>query len=147
MGYRIIRRISSGGMGTAYEAEQENPRRPVALKVINAGLVSQNLLRRRILWPTLYLCRVPCTLVWACWDNESGSTLPANMATLKPARNTGVSPSVAMPPSTPPPNMATPYRLDDECRVLNRGSVTESAGYWKPEFRGGRGSCRTVCVS
>lgn len=28
------------------------------------------------------------TLVWACWDDKNGSTLPASMATLKPARNT-----------------------------------------------------------
>ena len=33
-GYRIRRRIGKGGMGTVYEAEQERPRRPVALKVI-----------------------------------------------------------------------------------------------------------------
>ncbi|MBU1701664.1 MAG: serine/threonine-protein kinase [Candidatus Eisenbacteria bacterium] len=38
-GYRIIRRIGAGGMGVVYEAEQQNPRRRVALKVIRGGAV------------------------------------------------------------------------------------------------------------
>jgi serine/threonine protein kinase/tetratricopeptide (TPR) repeat protein len=45
-GYRIIRIIGRGGMGVVYEAEQESPRRRVALKVINPGLVTPGLLRR-----------------------------------------------------------------------------------------------------
>lgn len=36
-GYRIIREIGSGGMGIVYEAEQQNPKRLVALKVIRGG--------------------------------------------------------------------------------------------------------------
>src|SRR5262249_3129679 len=32
--YRILRLLGEGGMGTVYEAEQDNPRRPVALKVL-----------------------------------------------------------------------------------------------------------------
>src|SRR5262245_41195725 len=32
--YRIVRVLGEGGMGTIYEAEQDNPRRTVALKVI-----------------------------------------------------------------------------------------------------------------
>lgn len=44
--YRIIRSIGRGGMGEVFEAEQENPRRTVALKVIRAGAVSQQMLRR-----------------------------------------------------------------------------------------------------
>jgi eukaryotic-like serine/threonine-protein kinase len=33
--YRILRMIDSGGMGTVYEAEQENPRRRIAVKVLS----------------------------------------------------------------------------------------------------------------
>ena len=36
--YRIVRRHGEGGMGTVYEAEQNYPRRTVALKVIRADL-------------------------------------------------------------------------------------------------------------
>ncbi len=44
--YRILRLHGEGGMGTVYEAEQDNPRRTVALKVIRPGLVSPELLNR-----------------------------------------------------------------------------------------------------
>jgi eukaryotic-like serine/threonine-protein kinase len=44
--YRILRRHAEGGMGTVYEAEQDNPRRTVALKVIRPGLVSPELVKR-----------------------------------------------------------------------------------------------------
>jgi tetratricopeptide (TPR) repeat protein/predicted Ser/Thr protein kinase len=44
--YRVVRLLGEGGMGTVYEAEQDNPRRTVALKVIRAGLVSNSLLQR-----------------------------------------------------------------------------------------------------
>jgi non-specific serine/threonine protein kinase/serine/threonine-protein kinase len=44
--YRIIRLLGKGGMGAVYEAEQEQPRRTVALKVIKPGLASPELLRR-----------------------------------------------------------------------------------------------------
>jgi WD40 repeat protein/predicted Ser/Thr protein kinase len=46
--YRILRRIAEGGMGAVYEAEQENPRRRVALKVVRSGLTSPALLKRFI---------------------------------------------------------------------------------------------------
>jgi len=36
-GYRIIRKIGAGGMGIVYEAEQQHPKRLVALKVIQGG--------------------------------------------------------------------------------------------------------------
>ena len=44
--YRVVRVLGEGGMGTVYEAEQDNPRRTVALKVIRAGLTSPALLKR-----------------------------------------------------------------------------------------------------
>jgi eukaryotic-like serine/threonine-protein kinase len=44
--YRIQCLIGSGGMGTVYEAVQEQPRRVVALKVLKQGLLSSSALRR-----------------------------------------------------------------------------------------------------
>src|SRR5262249_53956605 len=44
--YRLVRVLGEGGMGTVYEAEQDNPRRTVALKVIRPGLVAPALLKR-----------------------------------------------------------------------------------------------------
>jgi WD40 repeat protein/predicted Ser/Thr protein kinase len=44
--YLVVRVLGEGGMGTVYEAEQDNPRRTVALKVIRAGLTSDFLLKR-----------------------------------------------------------------------------------------------------
>jgi WD40 repeat protein/predicted Ser/Thr protein kinase len=44
--YRILGRIAEGGMGAVYEAERDNPRRHVALKVIRPGLASPALLTR-----------------------------------------------------------------------------------------------------
>ena len=35
--FRIVRQLGAGGMGLVYEAEQQNPKRPVALKVIRGG--------------------------------------------------------------------------------------------------------------
>jgi Tfp pilus assembly protein PilF len=45
--YRILRVVGQGGMGTVYEAEQEKPRRIVALKVIKPDFVATESLRRR----------------------------------------------------------------------------------------------------
>jgi WD40 repeat protein/predicted Ser/Thr protein kinase len=44
--YRPLRIIGEGGMGVVYEAEQESPRRTVALKVVRPGLASPSMLRR-----------------------------------------------------------------------------------------------------
>jgi predicted Ser/Thr protein kinase len=44
--YRVLRLIGEGGMGTVYEAEQEDPKRTVALKVMRGGWMSPALLHR-----------------------------------------------------------------------------------------------------
>lgn len=44
--YRILRIIGEGGMGVVYEAEQDQPRRIVALKIIRPGFASAKTLRR-----------------------------------------------------------------------------------------------------
>lgn len=44
--FRILRKIGEGGMGTVFEAEQDQPRRRVALKVIRVAMASDSLRRR-----------------------------------------------------------------------------------------------------
>jgi WD40 repeat protein len=44
--YRILRLIGEGGMGAVYEAEQEHPRRTVALKIIKPGMATPESIRR-----------------------------------------------------------------------------------------------------
>src|ERR1041385_2089577 len=43
--YKIVRLIGEGGMRVVYEAEQDQPRRTVALKVIKPGMASLALLK------------------------------------------------------------------------------------------------------
>lgn len=44
--YRIIRLLGEGGMGAVYEAEQDRPRRRVALKVIKTAWATPEIIRR-----------------------------------------------------------------------------------------------------
>ena len=44
--YRILRQIGEGGMGAVYEAEQEKPRRRVALKILKPGVATPMRLKR-----------------------------------------------------------------------------------------------------
>jgi len=44
--YKIQRVIASGGMGTVFEALQDNPRRPVAIKVVKSSLESSEAIQR-----------------------------------------------------------------------------------------------------
>ena len=44
--FRILRQIGAGGMGAVYEAQQDHPRRTVALKLFKSALSNLELLRR-----------------------------------------------------------------------------------------------------
>jgi tetratricopeptide (TPR) repeat protein len=44
--FRLVRLLASGGMGAVYEAEQDEPRRRVALKLLRAGDASQRAIQR-----------------------------------------------------------------------------------------------------
>ena len=44
--YRLLRPLGQGGMGVVYEAEQDQPRRVVALKLIKPGFATAETLRR-----------------------------------------------------------------------------------------------------
>ncbi|MBL1216709.1 MAG: hypothetical protein D8M59_04360 [Planctomycetes bacterium] len=44
--YRVLGVLGVGGMGVVYRAEQENPKRSVALKVVRPGLMTRQMLRR-----------------------------------------------------------------------------------------------------
>ncbi|MCC7387877.1 MAG: serine/threonine protein kinase [Phycisphaerales bacterium] len=44
--YRVLGRLGLGGMGVVYLAEQDHPRRQVAVKVIRPGVVGRTMLRR-----------------------------------------------------------------------------------------------------
>jgi len=55
--FRVVDCLGRGGMGIVYRAEQDLPRRQVALKMMHAGLVSEEL-RRRFEFETSVLARL-----------------------------------------------------------------------------------------
>lgn len=55
--YRILRVLGSGGMGTVFEATQQNPRRSVAVKVLRSFLVTESA-RRRFAYEAEILARL-----------------------------------------------------------------------------------------
>lgn len=55
--YEIVRPIASGGMGVVYEAQQENPQRRVAVKMLRSGVLSESI-RRRFLYEAEVLGRL-----------------------------------------------------------------------------------------
>lgn len=44
--YRILRKLGDGGMGTVYEAEQQDPQRTVAIKTLQRWHASRSMIRR-----------------------------------------------------------------------------------------------------
>lgn len=74
--FRILHRLGSGGMGVVYRAEQEKPKRQVALKMMHAGFVSEEL-RRRFEFETGILARLQHPGIAqiyevSTWDDGSG---------------------------------------------------------------------------
>lgn len=45
-GYRILRKLGDGGMGTVYEAQQQDPHRVVAIKTLQRWHASRSMIRR-----------------------------------------------------------------------------------------------------
>ncbi len=77
--YRIVRRIADGGMGSVFEAEQDHPRRRVALKVIRADLASHEI-RRRFAHEAQILARLQhpgiAQIYDAGWADTPGGSQP-----------------------------------------------------------------------
>jgi len=55
--FRILEPLGRGGMGVVYRAEQDQPKRQVAIKIMHAGLVSEQM-RRRFEFETAVLARL-----------------------------------------------------------------------------------------
>ncbi|MDZ4754432.1 MAG: serine/threonine-protein kinase [Phycisphaerae bacterium] len=86
--YTIIRLLGEGGMGAVYLAEQERPRRTVALKVMRAGFGSMNRLRQRFELETEVLGRLQHPGIARIYD--------AGTATVKTAEGSVSVPYFAM---------------------------------------------------
>jgi len=74
--FRILEPLGRGGMGIVYRAEQDQPKRQVALKMMHAGLATDEL-RRRFEFETSVLARLqhPCIAQIyevGTWDPGSG---------------------------------------------------------------------------
>ncbi|MCA8973315.1 MAG: protein kinase [Planctomycetes bacterium] len=72
--FRLCSVLGGGGMGTVYEAEQDEPRRRVALKVLSLGLVNERAVRR-FRWEAEVLARLQhpaIAQVFAVGIHESG---------------------------------------------------------------------------
>ena len=74
--YRVLHLVGEGGMGAVYEAEQDRPRRTVALKVIRPGLAS---------------ARTAAAVRARSAGARRGCSIPASRRSTKPARPTRAS--------------------------------------------------------
>ena len=99
-GYHLLRRIGEGGMGTVYEAEQETPRRRVALKVLRREVAGEEMLRRfrfeaeslgRLQHPSiaqvLEAGNDPAAGAWIAMEFVDGRTLDRWIADERPDRD------------------------------------------------------------
>ena len=66
--YRIVRKLGEGGMGVVFEAEQETPRRSVALKVIRGGWIAGELRIRMFRREMQTLARLNHPAIAAIYD-------------------------------------------------------------------------------
>lgn len=74
--YRIVALLGRGGMGTVYEAEQDWPKRTVALKVIAAGLMTATM-RERFKWEADVLARLEHPGIAHIYEAGIATTDPA----------------------------------------------------------------------
>jgi len=100
--YTITGKLGEGGMGVVYEAEQDHPRRRVALKVIRGGIWADGHRRRLFQRETQTLARLQhphIASIYEAGETDAGlffamelvrgSTLREHLATLRPLDVTG----------------------------------------------------------
>jgi serine/threonine protein kinase len=86
-GYQIVRVIGEGGMGLVFEAEQEHPRRIVALKVIKPGFAKRaqsprayrNMSCRQLASRRVSLPGMPYT----CRDDRAAASAPSGLVSVE----------------------------------------------------------------